>query len=211
MIRSWVAGAAVIALEVLLYLEYARLHGQFHYWLHGLIGAALGLAALATARLISRRRGDATIRPRVTPWEAAFVGHLYSALPDFLFLGGGVLHDYWMDVFAFHITAHFVPAPILTALALFLLALAGYALATTGRPRPIPTAAALGAGAVLAIVALIAAAPVPDDVQDLRSSPRLAWHVGDHTHGHAVGTPGAARSATTTPRECTTTTVGGGG
>lgn len=106
----------------------------------------------------------------------AFLGHLYSALPDVAFLTGGVLHDCWMDVFAFHITAHFIPAP-LTALALFLLALAGYALAASGRPRPaVAGLGALGAAALLATVALWAAAPIPDDIQDLRSNSRLAWH-----------------------------------
>jgi hypothetical protein len=175
-IRSWVTAAAVIALEVLLYAEYAQLDGEFHYWLHGLIGAALGLTALATARLLSPRRRDA-VRPRVSPWEAAFLGHLYSALPDILFLTGGVLHDYWMDVFAFHITVHFIPAPVLTSLGLFLLALAGYALVMTGRPRPAAAGlGALAAAAVLATVGLVAAAPIPDDIQDLRSTPRLAWH-----------------------------------
>jgi hypothetical protein len=81
-----------------------------------------------------------------------------------------------MDVFAFHITVHFTPSPVVTALAVFLLSLAGYALAMTGRPRLAPTAAALGAPTVLATVALIATTPVPDDIQDLRSTPRLAWH-----------------------------------
>jgi hypothetical protein len=41
-----------------------------------------------------------------------------------------------MNVFAFHITVHFIAAPILTALALFLLALAGYAPAAPARRRP---------------------------------------------------------------------------
>jgi ABC-type Na+ efflux pump permease subunit len=177
MIRSWITAGVVIALETVLYVEYAQLDGEFHFWLHGLIGAAVGLAALAAARLLSRRRGDeSTLRPRMTPWEAAFLGHFYSALPDILFLGGGVLHDNWMDVFAFHITAHFVPAPILTALVLFLLALAAYVLAMAARPRAAQTAAVLGLAGFLATAALFAAAPVPDDIQDLRSSPRLAWH-----------------------------------
>jgi uncharacterized membrane protein YphA (DoxX/SURF4 family) len=176
--RGWVGATAAIVLEVLLYVEYAQLDGEFHYWLHGLLGAALGLTVLTVARtLASRRTGTARTRPRLTPWEAVLLGHLYSALPDVLFLAGGVLHDYWMDVFAFHITVHFIPAPILTALALFLLALAGYALIQPGRPRPAAAGlVALTAGALLATAALWAAAPIPEDIQDLRSNPRLAWH-----------------------------------
>ncbi len=183
--RLWLAAVAVIILEVLSYREYARFDAEFHFWLHGLIGAALGLAALTAARLLARRRGDGSspVRPRVTPWEAAFLGHVYSALPDILFLAAGVPHHYWMDVFTFHITVHFVPAAVLTALALFLLALLGYGLAMTGRPRV--TGAGVGtfaAAALVATLALAAAAPIPDDIQDLRAHPRLAWHHADHGH-----------------------------
>jgi hypothetical protein len=34
---------------------------------------------------------------------------VYSALPDVLFLGVGLLHALWMDVFALHISVHFTP------------------------------------------------------------------------------------------------------
>lgn len=185
MTRVWLAAVAVIVLELLWYRQYARFDAEFHFWLHGLIGAALGLAALTAARLLAHRRsgGSGHVRPRITPWEAAFLGHVYSALPDILFLAAGAPHDYWMDAFAFHITVHFVPAPVLTALALFLLALLGYGLAMTGRPRVSGVGVgAFAAAALVATLALASAASIPDDIQDLRANPRLAWHHADHEH-----------------------------
>jgi presenilin-like A22 family membrane protease len=125
--RGWIAAGAVVAAEVVLYWQYAELDGEFHYWLHGLFGAALGVAVSTAARLIARRRWTVTRTTgwRLTPWEAALLGHLYSAFPDVMFLVADVPHHRWMDVFAFHITAHFVPAAIPTVLVVFLLALAG--------------------------------------------------------------------------------------
>jgi len=50
-----------------------------------------------------------------------------------LFLIFGVLHVLWMDVFAFHITVHFIPALLITLLVVFLLSLAAYGLTMSGR------------------------------------------------------------------------------
>jgi cbb3-type cytochrome oxidase subunit 3 len=187
MSRDRIGAAAVVVLEVLLYVQYTRLDGEFHYWLHGLIGGAVGLGASTAARLRGRRG--------LTGWEAGVLGHLYSAAPDILFLTADLPHARWMDVFAFHVGAHFVSAPVLTALALFLLALAGYALVTSRRAGPARAAAApLAAAVVIAAVAVATAAPVPTDVEDLRADPRLAWHHPPHRVPFPPGGPAGADS-----------------
>jgi hypothetical protein len=171
-------GAAVVLLaEAYLYWRYAQLHAQFHYWLHTLLGAAIGLGGLIGARLAARRRRSLDAGGRrylLTPWEAVALGHLYAAFPDLLFLTFGLPHDYWMDAFALHITIHFIPAPVPTALALFLLALAGYGLVMSQRRRAAAAALSVAVLTVIAVVPL--AASVPTDIQDLRSDPRLAHH-----------------------------------
>jgi hypothetical protein len=179
MIGSWLVTAAVVAAEAVFYVQYAGFDGQFHFWLHGLLGAALGLTALTAARLTAPRRDTAgrMIGCRSVPWVAGFLGHLYSAFPDVLFLTAGVPHQRWMNAFAFHITAHFLPAPILTALAVFLLALVGYGLAMVGRRRTTTAGiAALGAAALVATWTLATAEPIPDDIEDLRTRPGFAEH-----------------------------------
>ncbi len=79
----------MLAGELYLYLRYASLDGQFHFWLHGLLGWALGLVVLTALRL---RAGDNARPVRVTAWEAVGLAHLYSAFPDILFLSGELLH-----------------------------------------------------------------------------------------------------------------------
>jgi len=157
----------VVALtEGYLYYRYAQFGAQFHFWLHGLFGAALGLAALTGLRMLRAwRRGGEPATGAVAPWEAGWVGHLYSAVPDFLFLGFGVLHVLWMDVFAFHITLHFIPAPLIIMLVLFLLTLAAYGLATSRRPWVATGMLAVATGVLVGAVA--AAAPIPDRLADV--------------------------------------------
>jgi hypothetical protein len=164
--RRWVSAGLVLAAEVYLYIRYALLGAEFHFWLHGLFGAALGLAALTLLRMLAARRGGDPGQGAVTPWEGGFAGHLYSAVPDVLFLGFGVLHMLWMDVFAFHITLHFVPVPLLTMLALFLLTLAGYGLAASRHGWSAGTALVTALGVLL--LALSLAAPIPESIQDIR-------------------------------------------
>lgn len=110
MSRRILSAVLVLLVEGYLYVRYAQLDAEFHFWLHGLLGGALGMAAVTAVRLASRRRPHG--RPAVAPWGAGGAGHLYSAVPDVLFLSFGVLHVLWMDVFAFHITVHFIPADI---------------------------------------------------------------------------------------------------
>lgn len=76
-----------------------------------------------------------------------------------------MLHLLWMDVFAFHITLHFIPAPLVTMLMLFALTLAGYGLAASRRRWPTLGTLALGTG-VLA-VSLGVAAPIPGSLAEL--------------------------------------------
>lgn len=102
----------------------------------------------------------------MTPWESGIAGHLYSAVPDVLFLGFGVLHVLWMDVFAFHITLHFVPVPLLTMLALFLLTLAGYGLAASRHGWYAGTTLVTALGVLL--LALSLAAPIPGSIHDVQ-------------------------------------------
>lgn len=171
--RQVVTLVLVLLIEAYLYTRYAQFGAQFHFWLHGLFGAALGLAALTVVRMVTTwRRGRDPASGAVAPWEAGWLGHLYSAVPDVLFLGFGVLHVLWMDVFAFHITLHFIPAPLLTMLALFLLTLLAYGLAVSRHTRTAATS--LGIGAVILSVALALAAPLPGSIHDLRTDRGIA-------------------------------------
>jgi hypothetical protein len=176
--RDYAGAAAVLLIEAYLYARYAQLDAQFHYWLHGLLGAALALAGLTATRLIrGRRRPQSASAPRrraLTAWEAAGLGHLYAAFPDVLFLTFRLPHDYWMDAFGLHITVHFIPAPLLIALALFLLTLTGYGLVTAQLRGP--ATAALSAAALTAVAAISLASSAPTRIDDLRDDPRLAYH-----------------------------------
>jgi hypothetical protein len=176
-IRNVLGAVALVAAELYLYLylRYDSLDGQLHYWLHGLLGWGLGLSVLALLQLRARDN----FRPApVTAWEAVAVGHLYSAFPDILFLTGELLHAGWMDVFALHITIHFIPGPVLSALVLFLLATVGYGLAMSRRRRA--AAVAVTAAAAILAVAVTLAAPLPESIDDLRNDPRLALHSSHH-------------------------------
>lgn len=163
--RHWISAALVAVTEGYLYARYAQLGAEFHFWLHGLFGAALGLAALTAVRIVRTRCGGDPGSGAVPPWESGFLGHLYSALPDVLFLGFGVLHVLWMDVFAFHITLHFLPAPLITMLVLIVLSLGAYGLATTR--RPVGAAGLLVVATGVLITALALAEPIPDTLADL--------------------------------------------
>ena len=159
--RHVLTACAIVFIEILLYRQYASMQAEFHFWIHGLFGAALGMGALTVWRLM---------RPKpvkLNAWEAGFMGHLYSAVPDLLFVGFGVLHMYWMDVFALHISLHFIPAPIIVMLTVFLLTLAAAVLANEGYRRL--AAVCLVAGVSLVSVALIFRQPVPQTLQQVRA------------------------------------------
>lgn len=159
------ATVAVIIIEGYLYWRYRQLGAEFHFWLHGLFGGAIGVAA-ATAWALLRRR-----RPRPV-WASGFAGHVYAAFPDVLLLSAGVLHHLWMDVFAFHIALHFIPAPLVTMLVVFGLTLLAWLLAAWDRPRV--AAGALALGVAVSTVALLMASPLPTTVDQLRQQPQIA-------------------------------------
>lgn len=153
--RHRVTAVLVVAFEVWLYIRYAALGAQFHFWLHTLFGAALGLVALTVLRLVRRRPDGST-----APWEAGWLGQFYSVFPDILFLAFGVLHMFWMDVFALHISLHFVPRPLATMWMLFTLSLLAYGLSRSGSRRPSTVVLAVFVTAGAVSLALAPDAPV---------------------------------------------------
>ena len=157
--------AVVVVVEAYLFSRYRALGAEFHFWLHGLFGAALGVGALTVVGLIRRKQ------PKPV-WTAGLAGHLYSAFPDVLFLAVGVLHYLWMDVFAFHIALHFIPAPLITMFVVFALTLAAWALATAAKRRA--SVVALTTAVTVTAVALILRAPLPDTLEDVRETPEIA-------------------------------------
>ena len=165
--RHAVSAALVTGFEVWLYTRYAALGAEFHFWLHTLFGAALGLAALTLLRVLRRRRDGS-----VAPWEAGWLGQFYSVLPDILFLVFGVLHMMWMDVFALHISLHFVPRPLPTMWVLFTLTLIAYGLAASGRRRG--SLAVLSVFAAVGVGTLVAAPGVPSRISEVRGHDGLA-------------------------------------
>ena len=165
--RHWVTLTLVVVFEGWLYTRYAALGAQFHFWLHTLFGAALGLAALTVLRLLRPGREGP-----VAAWEAGWFGQLYSVLPDILFLAFGVLHMLWMDVFAMHISLHFVPRPLLTMWVLFTLTLLSYGLVMSG--RRLPSLAVLGGFATATVIAIALASDVPVTVGEVRGHDGLA-------------------------------------
>ncbi len=164
-LRWRVAPLLALAFEAYLYRGYVELDAVLHYWLHSLMGAVVGIAALTLVALVRRRT------PRGV-WAAGAGGHLFSAVPDVLFLVAGILHVRWMDVFVLHITVHFVPVPLATLFALFVAVLGAWVATLYG--RRLTGAVTLAAVAVVTIAALMLADDPPDSLRQLREEPRLA-------------------------------------
>lgn len=165
--RRVVTATLVLAFEIWLYTEYAALGAQFHFWLHTLFGAALGLVALTLLRLVRRRQDG-----RTAPWEAGWLGQFYSIFPDILFLTFGVLHMMWMDVFALHISLHFVPRPLLAMWVLFTLSLVGYGLSRAG--YRLSATVTLGVFAAVGAFAIALAPDMPVRLDEVRGHGGLA-------------------------------------
>ena len=163
--RRWAVPLVVVIFEAWLYNQYAALGAQFHYWLHGLFGGALGAWAATAVVMLSRRR-------TANMWSAGVLGHLYSALPDVLFLAFGTLHYLWMDVFAVHISLHFIPAPLATMFAVFAVSVGSWAAAVLGR-RPV-AGAGMTAAVLITAVAVVVREPIPDTLQEVRAAPGIA-------------------------------------
>lgn len=168
-LRRSFALLGVLSLEGYTYTRYAAYGAEFHFWLHALLGGTAALTLLAAVRLIRTRRHRRRPEQRrndPSTSSSALLGHVWSAFPDVLFLGFGVLHASWMDVFGLHITIHFVPAPLPTMLLLWSLALLAHvSLAYDRRGLAVSTTVVI---ALLLLGAIALRAPVPDSLQDLR-------------------------------------------
>lgn len=165
--RAYITIPVIVAVEIYFFSRYNELGAEFHFWLHGLFGATLGLMGLALWRLFKRR-----LQGRMLGLEAGFVGHIFSAMPDIIFLMFGVLHMYWMDIFALHISLHFVPQPLLVQFVLFLLALVAYGLAGTGQRRW--AFASIGLICALTLFAMLLRQPIPKNLNEINKE-RQFW------------------------------------
>jgi hypothetical protein len=164
-VRHVITAVVVVAVESYLYWRYRALGAEFHFWLHGLFGAAIGVATTTGWALLRRRRPGAV-------WGPGFAGHVYSAFPDALFLSAGILHALWMDAFAFHIALHLIPAPLITMLGVFALTLLAWLSASLDRPRMAVAGLVLAVG--VTTVALLVAPDIPSTVEQIRDAPEIA-------------------------------------
>ena len=122
----WCVLAVVV--EIGLYLSYRGHDARFHWFTHFFVGSALALIIMSAVALRTRR-------PVPLPLVWPLLGHLYAMFPDFLFTGGQIAHERWMDIFLGHISTHFVPGRNLTWYLVFLAAVALY-LGVLHRVRP---------------------------------------------------------------------------
>lgn len=160
--RNGIAAIAVAGTEVYFFVRYAENGALFHFWLHLLLGGYVGLGLFAVRRLIRRTCS------RVRPWHAGFFGHMYSAAPDVLFLAAGVLHATWMDLFALHITVHFLwPNALVTGLVLWTLAVLAVVAAVWGARRT--AVGALVASVAFLVPAVGLRAPLPSTLGEVRA------------------------------------------
>ena len=65
--RHVITAVVVVAVESYLYWRYRALGAEFHFWLHGLFGAAIGVATTTGWALLRRRRPGAV-------WGPGFAG-----------------------------------------------------------------------------------------------------------------------------------------
>ena len=163
--RTVISAAAVVTVEVGLWWRYAQMGAEFHFWLHGLLGGAIGVAAATVWALARGRRPGAV-------WGSGFAGHVWSAFPDVLFISAGILHQLWMDAFAFHIAIHLIAAPLVTMLGVFALTLLAWLAASLDRPRMAVAALVLAVG--VTTVALLVAPAIPTTIEQIREVPEIA-------------------------------------
>lgn len=163
--RTVVSIGLVVAVEPVLYVRYAAAGAEFHFWLHGLFGFALGLTVLTVARLLRPRL-------RLRSPESGLLGQIYSAVPDVLFAAFGLLHVLWMDVFAFHVSLHFIPAPLVTMTGVLMLAVGSETASRLGLRKT----AAVGIAAAVGVTgaALLLRDPVPGSLREPHQRPGLA-------------------------------------
>lgn len=181
--RHVLTACLIIFAEVIFYRQYASLDAEFHFWIHGLFGAAIGLTAVTLWSLVKRKPAA------ISGWEAGALGHIYSAVPDILFVAFGVLHMYWMDIFALHISIHFLPAPVATMLIIFLLALIAFGLSADGYRKA--SSGCLVVALIILSTALFFKSPVPTNLREIQSHNQKytwlcpMWAVNPHTSPRA--------------------------
>ncbi len=108
-----------VVVEIALYLSYRGHDARFHWFTHFFVGSAVALLVMSAVAL-------RTHRPVPMPLVWPLLGHLYAMFPDFLFSGGHIAHERWMDVFLGHVSSHFVPGRNRTWYVVFLAAVALY-------------------------------------------------------------------------------------
>jgi len=108
-----------MAAEALLYVSYQQSDARFHWFLHFFVGASVALLVMG---MLVLGWGRTARHPLL--W--IFAGHGLAMFPDFLWNFLVAVHQPWMDVFALHITAHFIPGRNWTWYAVFLASLAFY-------------------------------------------------------------------------------------
>ncbi len=120
----WCVVAVVV--EIGLFASYRGHDARFHWFTHLFVGSSAALLVMTVVTVRIRR-------PVPVPLVWALGGHLFAMVPDFAF-AAGVAHQPWMDIFAGHISSHFVPGRNVTWYAVFLVCLAAY-LAAVDRLR----------------------------------------------------------------------------
>ncbi len=118
MVKRTLEVSVVLVVEALLYLDYRRGDGTFHYYTHLFAGATLALLLMTVAARHWRR-------PIRVPFLAVLGGHLLAMGPDALYVRD-MAHQRWMDVFVAHNVSHFIPGRNVTWYLLFLAALSLY-------------------------------------------------------------------------------------
>lgn len=113
----WCAYATFVATEVLLYVSYRHHDANFHWFLHFFVGAS-------TALLLMTLWAWRTRRSALFPLTWILLGHAFAMIPDFLFLCCSIIHQSWMDIFLWHLGAHFIPGRNWTWYTIFMACLA---------------------------------------------------------------------------------------
>ncbi len=115
----WCLVAVVV--EAGLYLSYRGHDARFHWFTHFFVGASAALVVMAAVAARTRR-------PVPYPLVWVLAAHLFAMAPDLAFTAG-YAHRRWMDVFAVHISSHYIPGRNLTWYGIFLVCLAAYLVA----------------------------------------------------------------------------------
>lgn len=122
-IRRAVAQVAIfLAGEGLVFFLYQEHDARFHWFVHFFAGGSLALLLMAWLAYWAHRR-------ILWPLVWVFAGHVFGALPDILFRFASVLHAPWMDVFQWHVSAHFMPGRNWTWYGIFMVSLGLYLVA----------------------------------------------------------------------------------